>query len=44
MEEFCTEVRARGGTADVVWESTGGVGRAIIEVRRGSVRELGGDG
>lgn len=34
VEEFFTAVRARGGTANVVWESEGGVGRVILEVRR----------
>ncbi|MCJ1469273.1 hypothetical protein MMC07_007906 [Pseudocyphellaria aurata] len=34
VEEFLTAVKTRGGTADVVWESGGGVGRVILEVRR----------
>ena len=35
MQEFSTAVKARGGTVDVVWESGGGVGKVIMEVRRG---------
>lgn len=35
MEDFITAVKARGGTVDVVWESGWGMGRVILEVRRG---------
>ena len=34
VQEFLAAVSARGGVADVVWESRGGVGRVILEVRR----------
>lgn len=44
VEEFLAGVRARGGTADVVWESGGGVGRVILEVRKSSSGGAGGEG